>query len=39
MKKQYKTMFGLIKMFIGLLTGLVNANNHSKCVSLVIRNV
>ena len=28
-------MFGLIKnMFIRLLTGLVNASNHTKCVSL-----
>ena len=28
-------MFGLIKkMFIGLLTGLVNGSNHAKCVSL-----
>ena len=28
-------MFGSIKkMFIGLLTGLVNASNHEKCVSL-----
>ena len=28
-------MFGLIKkIFIGLLTGLVNASNHTKCVSL-----
>ena len=28
-------MFGLIKkMFIGLLTGLVNGSNHTKCVSL-----
>ena len=28
-------MFGLIKkMFIGLLTGLVNASNHTKCVPL-----
>ena len=28
-------MFGLIiKMFIELLTGLVNASNHTKCVSL-----
>ena len=31
----YKTMFGLIKkIFIGLLTGLVNGYNHTKCVSL-----
>ena len=28
-------MFGLIKkVFIGLLTGLVNGSNHTKCVSL-----
>ena len=28
-------MFGLIKkIFIGLLTGMVNASNHKKCVSL-----
>ena len=28
-------MFWLIKkMFIGLLTGLVNGSNHTKCVSL-----
>ena len=28
-------MFGLIfKKFIGLLTGLVNTSNHTKCVSL-----
>ena len=28
-------MFGLIKkIFIGLLTGLVNISNHTKCVSL-----
>ena len=28
-------MLGLIKkMFIGLLTGLVNGSNHTKCVSL-----
>ena len=28
-------MFGLIKkIFIGLLTGLVNRSNHSKCASL-----
>ena len=27
-------MLGLIKkMFIGLLTGLVNGSNHTKCVS------
>ena len=28
-------MFGLIKkIFIGLLTGLVNGSNHTKCISL-----
>ena len=28
-------MFGFIKkIFIGLLTGLVNGSNHTKCVSL-----
>ena len=28
-------MFGLIKkMFIGLLTGILSASNHIKCVSL-----
>ena len=28
-------MFGLIKkMFIGLLTSIVSASNHTKCVSL-----
>ena len=28
-------MFGLIKkIFIGLLTGLVNGSNHTECVSL-----
>ena len=31
-------MFGLIKkFFIGLLTGLVNKSNHTKCVSLSIQ--
>ena len=31
----YKVMFGLIKkIFIGLLTGIVSASNHTKCVSL-----
>ena len=40
MKKKYKTMFGLIKkIFIGLLTGLVNGSNHKKCVSLCNQNV
>ena len=29
-------MFGLIKkIFIGLLTGLVNGSNHTKCVLLI----
>ena len=27
-------MFGLIKKFIGLLTGLFDVSNHTKCVSL-----
>ena len=32
-------MFGLIKkMFIGLLTNIVNASNHAECVSLSISN-
>ena len=32
-KAQRKKMFGLIKkIFIGLLTGTVNASNHKKCV-------
>ena len=32
---QYKIMFGIIKkMFIVLLTNIVNASNHTKCVSL-----
>ena len=32
---QYKIMFGLIKkIFIGLVTGIVNKSNHTKCVSL-----
>ena len=31
----YKIMLGLIKeIFIGLLTGLVNESNNTKCVSL-----
>ena len=31
----YKIMFGLIKkIFIGLLSRIVNASNHTKCVSL-----
>ena len=34
-RTRYKIMFGLIKkIFIGLLTGLVNGSNHTKCVSL-----
>ena len=34
-KTYYKTMFVLIKKtFIGLLTGLVNGSNHTKCVLL-----
>ena len=34
-KAQRKKMFGLIKkIFIGLLTGTVNASNHKKCVLL-----
>ena len=33
-------MFGLYKkIFIGLLTGLVNGSNHTKCVSLMNQNV
>ena len=35
-RKQYEAIFGLIKkIFIGLLTGLVNGSNHTKCVSLI----
>ena len=31
----YEIIFGLIKkIFIGLLTGIVNASNHTKCVLL-----
>ena len=31
----YKMMFGVIKkIFIGLLTGLVNGSNHTNCVLL-----
>ena len=31
----YKIMFGLIKkIFIGLLTDIVSASNHTKCMSL-----
>ena len=34
-KTKYKTIFGLIKkIFIGLLTGLVNESNHTKSVLL-----
>ena len=33
-------MFGLIKKIsIVLLAGLVNGSNHTKCVSLAIRNI
>ena len=33
-KKWYKIMFGLIKkVFMGLLISIVNASNHTKCVS------
>ena len=32
-------MFGIIKrMFIVLLASIVNASNHTKCVSLIIKN-
>ena len=34
-RTRYKIMFALIKkIFIGLLTGLVNGSNHTKCVLL-----
>ena len=34
-RTRYKIKFGLIKkIFIGLLTVLVNGSNHRKCVSL-----
>ena len=34
-RTSYKTIFGWIKkIFIRLLTGLVNGSNHTKCVSL-----
>ena len=34
-EKTYKIIFGLIKkIFIGLLTGLVNGSNHTKCILL-----
>ena len=34
-RTSYKMMFGLIeKIFIGLLSGLVNGSNRRKCVSL-----
>ena len=33
--KWYKIMLEIIfKMFIGLLTGLANGSNHTKCASL-----
>ena len=33
--KWYKIMLEIIlKMFIGLFTGLVNGSNHTKCASL-----
>ena len=32
---RYKIMFGFIKkMFIGVLTSIVNGSNHTKCLSL-----
>ena len=35
-KTWYKIMFGLIKKtLIGLLTGLVNGSNHTKCIMLI----
>ena len=35
MKETYEIMFGIIKkMFIVLLTSIVNASSHTKCVSL-----
>ena len=35
-KAWYKIMFGLIKkILIGLLTGLVNGSNHTKCIMLI----
>ena len=34
--KQYKIMFGIIKkMFIVLLSNIVNGSNDTKCVSLI----
>ena len=34
-RKGYETMFGLLKkVLVGLLTGLVNGSNHTKCISL-----
>ena len=34
-KTWYKTMFGLTKkIFIGLISSIVNASNHTKCVLL-----
>ena len=36
MKRTCKIMFRLIKkIFIGLLSGLVNGSNHLKCLSLI----
>ena len=33
-------MFGLSKkIFIGLLTGIVSASNHTKCVSLNVKDL
>ena len=33
-------MFGLIKkIFIGLLTGIVSASNHTKCVSFLRKQI
>ena len=35
-RTRHKTMFGLIKkkLFAGLLTGLANGSNHTKCILL-----
>ena len=34
-RTRYEAIFGLIKKIsIGLLTGLVNGSNHTKCISL-----
>ena len=39
-RTRYKIMFGSIKkMFIVLLSSIVNASNHTKYVSFVIKNV